>query len=135
VDDPLPVGGFERLRQRQRDLDQPAQRQPARLDEPGQRLPLDQLHGQEVQPLVLFDRIDGDDARVVERRDRARLALEPLQVLQLRGARRGEDLERDLALEETVLGTVDVTHAAGAELLQESVVFDLTVEHRSLSLA
>ena len=53
-------------------------RQPLR-----QRLALEQLHDDEVLALVLLDRVDRADARVVQRRRRARLALESLQRLRV----------------------------------------------------
>ena len=63
-------------------------RQPALGDEPVERLALDELHGQEVDAVGFLDRVDGDDAGVVERGERLRLALEALEPLRARAPSR-----------------------------------------------
>jgi len=47
-------------------------------------------------PPGLLDRVEGDDVRVVQRRDRPGLVLEPHPALGVVGHVRREDLERDL---------------------------------------
>ena len=64
---------------------------------------------------VLLERVDGRDARVRERRGRARLAVQP-------GAGRSasvpprQRLEGDVAAEPRVVGEIDDAHAAAADL-------------------
>ena len=56
-------------------------RHPAFGDEPVERLALDELHGQEVDAVGLFDGVDRDDAGVVERGEGLGFALEALEPL------------------------------------------------------
>src|SRR5262249_12344241 len=58
---------------------------------------------------------EGADVRMVERRDDARLALEPLADLGVLGEVRGDQLHRDVTPEARVLRAVDLAHPAGAE--------------------
>ena len=95
-----------------------------------ERLSLEQLHGDEVLALVLVDRVDGADPGVVERRGRARLALEALEGGRVGGELGGQELERDVPAELRVLGLVDDAHAAAAELRDDPVVGDGLADHR-----
>ena len=66
-------------------------------------------------PSLLADVVEGADVRMVELRDRPRLALEALAELRIGRERVGQDLDRDGAIEARVAGPVDLAHAAGAE--------------------
>ena len=68
-----------------------------------------------VAPLGL-EAVDRGDVRVVELREELRLALESRQALLVLGERRGQDLDRDLALQPRVGRAVDLAHPALAEL-------------------
>jgi hypothetical protein len=81
---------------------------------------------------VLVDLVDGADAGVVERRGRARLALEALERLGILCHLRGQELERDLPAELAVLGLVHDAHPAAAELRRHPVVGHLA-DHRLLA--
>ena len=73
-------------------------------------------------PSRLLDRIDRDDVRVVEGGDGARFALkarEPLGIARQFGR---QHLQRDVAPELGVAGTIDLAHAACAKLVENSVV-------------
>ncbi len=84
--------------------------------EPGvQRLPFEQLHHQVAVPVVLADVVDGRDVRMVERRDRARLAFEPPQPVAVGREGGRQDLDRDAAPEPRIARTIDLAHPAGAE--------------------
>jgi hypothetical protein len=73
---------------------------------------LDPAHG-DVELAVLLARVvDGDDVGVVERGDRAQLALEALAVVGLEGVVGRDQLERDGAPERELGGAVDDAHAA-----------------------
>ncbi len=59
---------------------------------------------------------DGDDVRVVELRDGARLAAEALELVGVGGDLAVHQLDRDRSLEHRVEGAVDGRHAAAADL-------------------
>ncbi len=52
---------------------------------------------------------------MIELRDGAGFAIEPVPELRVAGQRRRKDLDRDCALEPRVAGFVDLAHAARAE--------------------
>ena len=55
-------------------------------------------------------------------RDRAGFAIEALAELRIGGERRGQDLDRDDAIEAGIARLVDFAHAAGADLRDDLVV-------------
>ena len=62
-----------------------------------QRLPLQQLHGDEVMPRNFVDRVNRADVGMVERRSCARLALKALQPLPILGQFFRQELQGDMA--------------------------------------
>ena len=64
---------------------------------------------------------DADDVRVVELRDRARLAAEALELVGVAGDLAVHELDRHLALEHRVEGAVHRRHAADPDLGVEAV--------------
>jgi hypothetical protein len=80
VRDAAGLRGRHRIGDFRADTQQPFQRQPAGQNQLAQRPAVHQLHRQEQAPVVFFDRMDGDNVRVVERGDRLRFALEALPV-------------------------------------------------------
>ena len=64
---------------------------------------------------------DGDDVRMVQARDRARLAAKALELIGVRGDLAMHELDRDGPLEHRVKGAVDGRHAAAADLRIEPV--------------
>ena len=102
-------------------------------DPVGERLALEQLHRDEVLPLVLVDLVDRADPGVIERRGRPRLALEALERAGLLGHLHGQELERHVAAELGVLGLVHDAHAAAAELRGDPVVGDGLADHGCIS--
>jgi hypothetical protein len=100
---------------------------PRRLEHLVEARTLDDFHGEVGDALVLAGVVDADDVLVPELRDPLRLALEAPARRRRERELRANDLERDAALEEPVLGEVHATHAAlaharedlvGAELLE-----------------
>ena len=125
VDDPLRVGRLEGVRDLGPQVEERAELERPLADPLRERLPLQQLHGDEVLALVLVDRVHGADAGVVEGRGGAGLALEARERVRVLGQLRGQELERDVAAELRVLGLVHDAHAPAAELRRDPVVGDL----------
>src|SRR5262245_8102943 len=61
------------------------------------------------------------DVRMIQRRDRLRLALEAGAAVGVRGERLAQDLDRHDPIEARVAGLVDVAHPAAAERRQDLV--------------
>ena len=111
VDNALVVRGRERVGERDREVQQPGERQSARRHERGERLALDQLHGEEADAAGFLDRVERHDVPVVQRGDGPRLALEALEQVGPRGQVRGQQLHRHVAAETGVAGAIDLAHA------------------------
>jgi hypothetical protein len=121
MDDALGVRRLERIGDLNRRLHERTHVEPPG-DQLGQRLPLEQLHHDEVLAIVLVDRVDGADARMVKSGGGPRLALKPLERLRISAELGRQKLQRHAAAEPRVLGFVDDTHAAGAEGPENVVV-------------
>ena len=67
---------------------------------------------------------------MIQRGGRLRFAPETFQRLRVFGDFVGQEFERDKATEPCVLGLVDDTHPAAAELLDDAVVRDGLADHR-----
>src|SRR5262245_9094030 len=80
-----------------------------------QRLPVDELGGDEMTPFKLPDLINGEDVRVVESRSGARFLLKSQRSLAILSESLWQQFERDLAPEPRVLGQVNLSHSARAE--------------------
>ena len=81
----------------------------------GDRLPFQMLQHEEVDAVLVADVEQGADVRMIQRRDRARLAFEALAQLRVGRERGGENLDRDRPIEPRVAGLVDLAHAACPE--------------------
>ena len=86
-----------------------------------QRVALQVLHDQEVPPVVLADVEQGADVGVVEGRQQLRLALEAREALGIGDERRGQDLDRDVAIELGVARTIHLAHSACPERAEDFV--------------
>ncbi len=82
------------------------------LEPRGERLALEVRHDEEVRAVGFADVVDAADVRMIERSDRARLALEAQ--IGIAGNLGREDLDRDAAIEPRVAGLVDLAHPARA---------------------
>ena len=107
--------GRERIGERHRDLEEARHRHPARRHQVAQRASIDQLHRQEADAVRFLGRVDGDDVRMIERRDRARFAIEAFEAAGLVGDIRRQDLQRDIAPKPRIARAIDLAHSAGAE--------------------
>jgi hypothetical protein len=129
VHDPLRVRRLEGVRDLDPDVEERPDLERPLPDPLGERLPLEELHRDEVLPLVLLDRVDRADAGVVELRGRLGLALEALERRRVLRQLDRQELERHAAAELRVLGLVDDTHAAAAELPGDLVVRGGLADH------
>ena len=103
---------------------------PVRGRQLGERASPHQLHRDEVQAVGLFDRMHGDDVRMIERGDGFGFSREPHATLGISGQLRRQDLEGDLTIEAGVLRQIDLAHAAGADRLDDPVVSDGLAGHQ-----
>ena len=87
-----------------------------------QRLAFQTLHHNERLAFVLADFVSSTDVGMVERRGRARLAVETFDELAVLGQLYGQELQGDRPAELGVLGLVHHAHAAPTQLFQNPVV-------------
>jgi hypothetical protein len=80
-----------------------------------ERLALDQLHDEKRDALRVADVVHRADLRVVQARDDARLAVEPLAESRIGGQYGRQHLERHRSIEPRVPPAVHVAHTACAE--------------------
>jgi hypothetical protein len=89
-----------------------------------QSFALQKFHGYELAVLVTADFIDGADVGVVERGSSTGLPPEAVKGLRVLGNIVRKEFQSDEAPKVGVLGFVDHTHPAAAELLDDAVVGD-----------
>jgi hypothetical protein len=77
-----------------------------------QILALDQFHHEGLRAARSFEAVDRRDVRMIERRQRLRLALEAGEPLGILRERIRQDLERDLPAKAGVGGAIDRAHTA-----------------------
>ncbi len=79
-----------------------------------ERLAFEQLHDEELLPLVFSHVVNGADVRIVQRGCGVCFALEALLRIGISGETRRQNLDRDVSIETRVSGTVNFAHSAGA---------------------
>ena len=122
MNDPVPVGEAERGEDLAPVLDRDVDRSGAAADDQLlQRATVEELHRDVVGVLRLAAVVDRDDARVVECRSVLGLAAEALDELVVVRVAAVEDLDRDAAAQDLVLGEVHVGHPARAELAHDAI--------------
>ena len=127
VDQAGAVRGAQRLQHRVEDVQRGAGGQRALgLHDLTQRVPVDQLHGEEHAALVVALVVDRDDVGVAQPGGRARFAPEPADEGLVGGQARAHHLQCHLAVEPLVQGHVDRGHAAVGDVRQDAVP---AVEH------
>ena len=82
------IDKLELAPRRHRDVEHQLQGHRAAADEVLERLPLEQLHDDELTTVALADVVDGADVPMIERRRQSRFAPEPIERLRIRGRRR-----------------------------------------------
>ena len=112
----------ERLGERARDLDELLHRESALGNAVIERLPLDQLHGEEVHAVGFLDGENRNDVRVIERGDGASFTLEAREALGIARHVGRQHLERHFAPELRVGSAIHLTHAARADRGGDAVV-------------
>ena len=98
-------GDRQRLVERQRPSFQPR----------GQSLALEMRHDEIVRAIDAANVVDAADVRMVQRGDRTRLALEASPRIGVAGDFTREDFDGNRAIETSIVGFVDLAHAAGAQ--------------------
>ena len=122
VDEPVLVGEREPAGDLDGDLERLAHLEAALADdELLQVLAVDVLEDDVLAAVLLAPVDHRDDVRVLELRDGARLALEALDEVVVVVVLLVQDLQRDVALEQGVVGLVDAGHAAVADDLLQLV--------------
>ncbi len=66
--------------------------------------------------VVIFESVNLRDVRMVERREHLRFALEAREPVRVLCERSRQHLQRDVAVEPGVAGTIDLAHSAFAQL-------------------
>jgi hypothetical protein len=129
VHDPFRVRRLQRVRDLDPDVEQRTDLAGTPPDPVREGFSLEQLHRDEVLPLVLVDLVDRADPRVIERGRGPGLALETLERGRVLGHFRGQELERNVPAELRVLGLVHDAHPSAAQLRRDLVVGDGLADH------
>src|SRR4051812_38446446 len=94
-------------------------------------VPLEQLHGKELQLFVLADLVNSADVRVTEARRHARLVLKTQHRRAIARELRRQELQRDPAAERQIFGLVDHSCGTFANLGKDAVVRDGLIDHEN----
>ena len=130
MDDPALVRVVESLGHLRADIENLVGLERLFLLHRAKRLPLDVGHDEEQVPLVVGEVVDRNDAGVVEFRDGAGLALEPLPLISLQIAG-GQHLDRDLALQHRIARQIHHSHASSTDLSEDFVSrSEFSTDHR-----
>ena len=99
-----------------------------RLQDFGEALAVDESHRKIVHSSLAADRIDRHDVRMFQRRRGPGLVLEPLQLLFVEHAGKGQHFERHRAAQRNLLGLIDDPHAAAADFANQAEVAQRAVD-------
>ena len=122
MDDPVPVSGGERLRNRQRKLTKFIKRQRAPPGLVAQRAAVDPFEDEKRQSVGLADIVDRQNVGVVQRRQRACFTTQPLAMFGVEPRRLRHELQGDIAAETVVIRQIIDAHAAFADSIDHAVV-------------
>ncbi len=114
MDDPFTVGSLQRAGDLRSQLEHLLDRQRLAIHVLLERPAFEQLHDQELPPLVFSHVVNRADVRIVQRGCGVCFALEALLRTGFSGETRGQNLDRDVSIETRVSGTVNFAHPAGA---------------------
>ena len=107
----------------------------ALLDQVAQVGALEQLHRHVGDALLLAELVDGDDVRVGQLARGPRLLEEAPAALLVAAQLLGDDLDRDVAVEDRVVGAEHLPHRSLADLRVDPVLADLLGLHLPLKVA
>ncbi len=112
---PWACGFLQRLRDFRADFQDLIERQRAFAEAIGERLALEIFHDQEVHAVLRADVVQRADVGMIQRRNRAGLALHALFQFGVGGKMIGENLDGDVASEAGVAGAVHLAHSTRTE--------------------
>ena len=121
VDEPARVGGGETAAHLHRQLHCLAGRKRAVLQPLAQRLALEQFEDDLSGPVLGTVVVDGEDVGMIQGGNRPGLLLEAVEAVEAWIAVGGDDLDRDVAAEAGVSGTVNLAHPSRPERGQKFV--------------
>ena len=126
---PAACAALQRVGHLQRVLEHLRHAQPALGNQVDQRFAGDVLHHHELGVAFGDDVVNGDDVGMIQRGSGLRFLDEAAAALRIAGARGGQNLDRDEAVEAGVLGLVDLAHASGAEFFQKLILENSSADH------
>ena len=129
VHDAFGVGGVERVRNLDAQREQLLGFERAARDQVLERHAVEKFHGDEGSAFVLADVVNRADVRMIERGSGLCLALEAGQRLWIAGNLVGQEFQGDETMQARVFCLVDDTHAATAELFDDTVMRDCLPQH------
>jgi hypothetical protein len=115
VDDAFFVRCLERLGDLLRDGQRLGHRQRAACQAVGERLTVDQFQNEKLRAVRLVQAVDGADVRMIERSEDLRFTAEASDAVGISGETRGQEFQRDVAIQLRVARAVHLAHAACAE--------------------
>ena len=115
MDDTLLVRGFERVGDLAGDRERFLARNRPQHQTVRQRWALDQFEHQRWSSLRVFQPVDGADVRMIQRGEKLRLTTEPRDTIGIAGENLRKDLERNLAAQRGIAGSIHFAHPAGAD--------------------
>ena len=130
VHEPARVGGVERSGDLLERCGRPRRLERALAQHRLQVGALDEAHRDVQLPVDLARVVDRDDVRMLDRGRQPRLAQEALAERHVVGELRGEQLQRDVAVEREVVGAVDDAHAAAADQRLDPIAGELGADAR-----
>ena len=119
MDDPVLVRRFERLGDLFRDRQRLLERDRPVRDARREVLAVDELHHERLLAARLLEAEHRRDVRMVKLGQKLRLQREPLQTLAVLDKRRGEHLDRDVAIQPRIARAVDFSHSARADGIED----------------
>ena len=120
----LRVGGIQRFGDLHREGEGAIDRKGTALQALRERLPLEKLHDQVGDAVLLTYVVERADVGMTQAGERSCFTVEPLQLRRLNATRRGQHLDGDRAPQAEVAGVIDLTHSSGTEAGQDLVGSD-----------
>ena len=115
MNDAMVVGGFERLGNLSGDWQRFVEWNSALRDPIGKGRPLDELEHQRLYAAAVFKSVNCGNVRVIQRGQYLRFAFEAGEPIRIEREQFRQDLQRDVAIQPRIPGTIDLAHASGAE--------------------